>query len=74
MADVPTSYFGTEAYARFKQMQADIFKVEAKARALGFEEVRLALYRSRIALGQAEEGYRREYAGVTEAKRQEGEK
>lgn len=62
MMNTPTSYYGTEAYARFLQMNADIFKVEAQARALGFEEVRLSLYRARIALGHEEHAFRHQYA------------
>lgn len=61
MHDVPTSYFGTEQYARFKQMGAEIFKLEVQARALGYEDVQLALFRARVALGDQEIYFRGEY-------------
>jgi hypothetical protein len=60
--DTPTSYFGTEAFARFKQMNEDVFRVEAQAKALGMEDARLALYRARIELGHEESRYRAQYA------------
>jgi hypothetical protein len=60
--DTPTSYYGTEAFARFKQMNEDVFRVESQARALGMEDARLALYRARIELGHEESRYRAQYA------------
>jgi hypothetical protein len=60
--DTPTSYYGTEAFARFKQMNEDVFRVESQARALGMEDARLALYRARIELGHEESRYRALYA------------
>lgn len=60
--DVPTSYYGTPAYRNFKQLHSEIFDVESKVRELGFEQVRLALYRSRIELGYAEHAHKMAYA------------
>lgn len=67
MSDVPTSYYGTDIYARFQQMNADVFKIEAQAKALGFEEVRISLYRARLALGQQEVYERGQYRRAVEA-------
>lgn len=67
MADVHQSWFSSEACSRFHQMHADIFKVEAQAKALGMEGVKQALYEARIALGNAEERERREFTARREA-------
>lgn len=73
MSDTHPSYFGSEAFHRFKKMNDDIFKVEVQAKALGFEDVRLALYRSRIEIGRCENRYRREFTRIAEEVEQRDE-
>lgn len=59
--DVDSRWYGSESATRFKQMNSDIFDVEAQARKLGMEGVFTALYRARIALGHQETYERGEF-------------
>ncbi len=61
--DTPLSYYSSPERRVFDKMNSDIFALEREARersgALnGMEDVRLALYRARIALGLAEHAER----------------
>lgn len=64
--NTPTSYYGTEAYARYKRLNAEIFAVEEQF-PMG-NETRLALYRARIILGHEEHAFRHQYAVAEQAR------
>jgi hypothetical protein len=68
--DTPTSYYGTEACARFRRLESEIFAIEAQF-PMG-NATRQALYRARIELGQEEHAYRYQYA-VAERAREDQE-